>query len=113
MSNADYYFKTDDEPTIERTLPGDLEESGASVVFNMKPVVARGVSTISGGSVTVESGAYDGDEDETDVSFDFSTGELSDSGEYLAEFEATYADGEVRSYPEGRYLFIKVNEDLN
>lgn len=113
MSNVDYYFKVDDEPTITEELPGNLTLSGASVVFNMKPVVARGTTTISGESVSVDDGDYDGDEDETAVSFDFSTGDLSEAGEYLAEFEVTYDDGGVRTYPEGRYYFIRVAEDIN
>lgn len=113
MSNADYYFRTNDSPVIEETLDGNLAESGASVVFNMKPVVARGQSIVSDESVTVDAEDYDESEDVTHVSHQLDASYLSEADEYLAEFEATYADGEVRSFPEGRYYFIQVDEDLN
>lgn len=110
MSNTDYSFRTGDQPEISIELPGNLTKQGASVVFNMRSVVDRGATAISREDATV--GEYDDDDDVTTVTYSFSQGELSDAGEYLAEFEASYADGTIESFPQGRYYFVRVTEEI-
>lgn len=110
--NSDYYIKTGDAPEISADLPGNLAESGASVTFSMKPVVARGTKTVDAQTVSVSDGDYDGEADETSVSYTLSSSDTSEAGDYLAEFEATYADGEIISYPRGRYFYISISEDV-
>lgn len=109
---SDYYIRTGDAPEISDELDGNLTESGASVTFSMKPVVARGEVTVDSANVDVPDGAYDGEKDITEVSYTLSASDTSEEGDYLAEFEANYADGRTRSYPKGRYYFISVEEDL-
>lgn len=42
----------------------------------------------------------------------FTTQELSAEGWYLAEFEATYPDGRVETYPNTDYIPIQILKDL-
>lgn len=42
----------------------------------------------------------------------FTTAELSTAGWYLAEFEATYQDGRVETYPNDEYIPIQIIKDL-
>ena len=42
----------------------------------------------------------------------FTTEELSTEGWYLAEFEATYQDGRVETYPNDKYITILIIKDL-
>lgn len=110
MTTNTYNFKTGDAPEISDEIDGDLTLSGASVAFSMKPVVARGEVTVSNQSATV--GEYDGERDVTEVSYQLSSTDTATSGDYLAEFEASYEDGRTITYPRGRYYFISIEEDV-
>lgn len=110
--NSDYYVQVGDKPKITEHIPGDLTKSGASVTFSMKPVVARGEVTVDDVSVSVSDEDYYHYDDETEVSYTLSASDTSEEGDYLAEFEATYADGEKLSFPQGRYYYISVAEDI-
>jgi len=109
---SDYYIQSGDAPTISDELPGNLTQSGASVTFSMRPVVARGDVTIDDATVTISDDDYDGEADETTVEYTLDASDTSESGDYVAEFEATYADGEILSFPRGRYYYISISEDV-
>lgn len=108
--NNTYDIRTGDAPEITEYVDGNVTLSGASVTFSMKPVVARGEVTVDSQDAVVEE--YDGERDVTKVSYTLSSSDTSEEGDYLAEFEVTYADGEVISYPRGRYYFISIEEDI-
>lgn len=107
----DYEVRTGDAPTIEREIPGNLTQSGASVVFSLEPIGSN-TPVVDEATVTVGDGSYDGEKDTTVVSYTLDSTDLSTAGDYVAEFEATYADGEVLSFPQGRYIYISVEEDI-
>lgn len=108
--STEYTFKSNDtKPVIEDQLPGDLTEAGGSVVFSMKPVGPEG-PIVERENASI--GQYRKADDVTDVSYELEESETSDSGEYLAEFEATYPDGEVQTFPKGKYYFITIREDI-
>jgi len=110
-AETEYVTKTNDSLTIEQWLPGDLREG--TVEFSMKPVVARGNVTVSEQDATVEE--YDGergDAGESRVQYTIQPAALSEAGEYFGEFEATYPDGDVVTFPKGKYYFIKVRGDI-
>lgn len=106
MSDTEYNFKTNDAGIISDTIQGKV----TSVDFSMKPVVSRGVVTVDAQSATI--GEYDGEEDETEVSYQLDSADTTDSGDYLAEFEATTEDGQTITYPRGRYYFISIEEEV-
>lgn len=110
MSKHTYTIKTGDAPKIVDYLDGNLTLSGASVAFSMKPVVARGTVTVDSQNVTIHE--YDGERDVTKVSYTLNSADTSEKGDYLAEFEATYDDGEVLTFPRGRYYFISIESEV-
>lgn len=113
---ADFNIKRGDTtPPIESELqdndgqPVDL--TGASVRFLMKP---RG-----GPTLTVD-GAADVDADPTTGRVSYSwvgpvgvtLGDTDEAGEYAAEWEVTFADGSVQTFPNSTYLNVLVKRDL-
>jgi len=109
MYESEYTTRLNDTLTIEDSLDGDLTEVGASVVFNLEPAEAAEQPSIE--RETAEVGTYHKAEDETEVSYAIDTTEL-EVGEYFGEFEATYADNTVRSFPEGKFYFVTIREDV-
>lgn len=110
MTTNTYEIKTGDEPTISDRLTGDLTQTGASVTFSMKPVVARGTTTVDAASANV--GTCLPEEDVTEVSYQLSEADTDETGDYIAEFEAVYPDGSTITYPRGRYYFISIEEGV-
>jgi hypothetical protein len=110
MSKHTYTFKTNDAPQITDFLDGNLTLDGASVAFSMKPVVARGTKTVDSASATIHE--FDGERDVTEVSYTLDSADTSESGDYVAEFEATYDDGRIETYPNGRYYFISIEDEV-
>lgn len=110
--SSDYYIQVGDKPEITEHIDGDLTKDGASVAFSMKPVVARGAVTVDKATVSVSDEDYDASEDETEVSYTLDSADTAESGDYLAEFEASYADGRQLSFPQGRYYYISISEDI-
>lgn len=46
------------------------------------------------------------------VRYDWSTGDTDTAGLYEAEFEVTYADGTVETFPNSGYILVNINGDL-
>lgn len=46
------------------------------------------------------------------VSYPWTAADTDTAGDYWAEFEATFADGTVETFPNDRHLWIKIREDL-
>lgn len=110
MSKHTYNIRTGDAPVISDNIDGNLTINNASVNFSMKPVVARGEITIDSVDATI--GQYDDETDTTEVSYQVSSTDTQSAEDYLAEFEVTYGDGEVLTYPRGRYYFISIEESI-
>jgi len=111
----DYYFKTgDDKPEVLYRVPGNYVENDSgnfTAQFSMRVVNPRGDAPIVDNSTaTIEE--YDNDNDETILSYELSQADTSNVGEYVAEFELTYPDGSVETFPKGEYIFIKISEAI-
>lgn len=80
--------------------------TGASVVFNMaqKP----------SGSVKVRRrpAIVSSDEDGTFFQYNWARGDTDTEGEFEAEFEVTLATGGVETYPNNRFIQVKILRDL-
>lgn len=99
----------DTSPAILYTLsPSDISLVGATVVFNMAD--RRGNLKINRGAATI---IDDGSATDTPtVRYAWQSGDTDASGVYLAEFEVTYSDNTVESFPNGDFIIIDVLEDL-
>lgn len=79
--------------------------AGASVVFNMVDVL-RQVKVIDRASATIESG------EEPIVNYAWALGDTDEPGQFFAEFELTYSDGSVETFPKTDSLLVQITRDL-
>ena len=109
MATPPFYLKTGDtSPEFQVTLKdadGDaVDLTGATVVFNMNDedgnqVVDRGACTL----VTAASGI---------VKYSWQAADTDEAGYFEAEFEVTYTDSSVETFPNRGYLAVHISADL-
>lgn len=104
----DFYIKRGDTgPSITAVLSdpsGAVDLTGASVKFKLRladtgALVVNADATI----VTPVQGS---------VAYGWESGDTAVAGEYLAEWEVTFQNGEIITFPNDGYLRIKVTGDL-
>ena len=105
-----FYIKQGDtSPALRATLNDPagvaVDLSGAAVVFSMKTVsgtllVDRQTCSI----ITAASGI---------VEYSWQAGDTDVSGQHLSEFEVTFADSSVETFPNFDYLRIKISKELS
>lgn len=78
--------------------------TSADVILNLAD--SDGNLAVDGETVTVE------DSTNGRVSYDWSATDTSGAGEYTGEFEVTFDDGEVITYPNDGEFTVTINEDL-
>lgn len=75
--------------------------TGATILFIMRgPVTKSGAGSIVGVATLGQ------------ARYDWATGDTDTSGLYIGEWEVTYSGSRKETYPNGRYLGIRVLEDL-
>ena len=104
-----FYLKTGDtSPALSVTLKdadgNAVDLTGATVVFNMnneddEQVIDRGACTI----LVAASGT---------VKYSWSAADTATAGYYTAEFEVTYSDTTVETFPNRGYLEVQITDDL-
>lgn len=98
----------DTEPlrvTLTRNRKGQ-DIRGAAVVFNMQPVVEGVGSTVTRGSCDII------DAVKGIVEYRWQTTDVDTSGAHRAEFEVTWGDGTVKTFPDGGHLDLVIDDDL-
>lgn len=107
---ATFYIKEGDtSPAIEYVLsPTDIVLTGANVVFNMWD--RRRVVKVSRavGSVTDDGSASD----TPTIQYDWVSADTDTAGTYYAEFEVTYADSTIETFPNDGYITIEIRKDI-
>lgn len=93
----DFWIKQNDTaPAIEAQLQDKdgnaIDISGASVDFHME-------HKHGDESDVVDAGATINDASSGKVQYNWQTGDTSTPGDYLAEWEVTYSDGSIESFP--------------
>ena len=116
---ADFYIKQgDDRPPLQATLEDGLgnrvDIDGADVLFIMRfirdPDTGR-----RPGPVLLSSPANNdqaGEATKGDVSYDWSPGDTDIAGGYRAEWEVTFQDGGVETFPDYKHLRIAIIDEL-
>lgn len=90
----------DTDPALRYALhPETVDLSGASVVFNMVGQIVRAPARIVTASPPV-------------VEYAWQAGDTDEAGRKSAEFEVTYADGAVGTFPNADHLVINIVPDL-
>ncbi len=95
MTHVRFYIKQNDtSPALQVTLKdGDgnaVDVTGATTVFSMSVGGVTKVSEQSVTAVTAASGI---------VKYDWQAGDTGTVGNYLGEFEVTFGDGTIQTYP--------------
>lgn len=92
--------RNDTAPALRYALlPDTVDLTGAAVVFNMRGGPVRAAATV----VTVNPPV---------VEYPWQASDTQKEGVYLAEFEVTYADGAVETFPTTNDLIVKIVPDL-
>ena len=84
-------------------LPASVK--GASVVFSMRvqPAVA---TMVDRASVTVN------DASAGDIQYDWTAANTNTADVYEGEFQVTYADSSIQTFPNDSYLLIDIKDDV-
>ena len=107
---ATFYIKEGDtSPAIEFALtPTDILLTGASVVFSMWD--RRGTIKVNRQAATITD---DGSATDTPtVQYDWASADTDTAGTYYAEFEITYADTTVETFPNNGFITIQITKDI-
>lgn len=116
-SVADFTIKTHDTaPFIEQTLldwegnPVDI--GGADVIFNL--VTFGEVGTVVLSEIANNDQVSDGSDGTRGyVSYEWQDGDTATKGAYVAEWEVTFTDGEVQTFPSDQpHVRIWIEQDL-
>jgi len=104
-----FYIKQNDtSPAMLATLQdanGDaVDITAASVRFHLRPISSQTV-TVDGAATIVT--ALDGL-----VRYDWQAADTSTVGSYQAEFEVTYADSTVETFPNDGYIRVEIISDI-
>jgi hypothetical protein len=103
-----FYIKQNDtQPRMLATLKdGDenvIDLTDATVRFHMRAVGGAVVTDAAAVVVTAASGL---------VRYDWSASDTEDTGSYQAEFEVTYADGTIETFPNNGYIRVQIGDDI-
>ena len=100
--------QNDTSPSLQALLKdadrNPIDLTGASVRFHMKAV---------GGAVKVDAAMTVVDQDNGVVQYDWVTGDTDTVGTYNVEFEVTYSDGAIETFPNKGNLTVNVTKELN
>lgn len=104
-----FYIKQNDtSPAIQATLKDvdgvAVNLAGATVRFHMRK---QGATTAK-----VDAAAVIVDDAEGIVRYNWTAADTNTVGTYQAEFEVTYTDNTVETFPNAAYLKVKVVDDI-
>ena len=90
---------------LENAAGNPVDLSGASARFHMKKYGASSLKVYAGADIT--------DEDNGRVEYSWSLLDTDEAGTYYGEFEITYGDGTVETFPNSGYFTVIIQEDLD
>jgi hypothetical protein len=103
--------RNDTAPVLRRQLvdgngdPADL--TGAEVLFNMRPS-RKGLELVIDGVAC----SIDVDPTTGFATYEWVPADTETAGRYLAEFQVTFVNEKVETFPNDSYIRIKIVEDL-
>lgn len=104
---AFYIKQNDTSPGIETILQAEdgtvIDLTGCQVVFHMKH--AQRTVSVSGACTVV-------DENGGRVRYDWQAGNTATAGWYRGEFQVTYTDGKIETFPNDGSVWISVEAEI-
>jgi hypothetical protein len=104
MSSVFKLKRNDTSPAILYQLDRAVNLGSATVVFNMKEPDGTIVVNRAAGSVHSS--------DPPVLRYDWDAADSATKGAFLAEFEVTYADGSVETWPNEDFIEVAIDEDI-
>jgi len=108
MDDSFYIKEGDTSPALRYTLaPAPIDLTGATARFSMRvrgqitPMINRVAATI----VSPTTGGV--------VQYDWQAGDTATAGFYDAEFEVTYADASVETFPNRGFIPVLIDGDIS
>lgn len=117
MPVPDFEIKTGDSAshvfaTLEDANGDPVDIQGASVMFKMGPL-SGGTLTVAGLAVNDQNGAGTVDGSTGNVQYRWGgTSAIPSADWYRAEWEVTYSNGSVQSFPNDGFMLVAVRSDL-
>jgi hypothetical protein len=105
MADTFYLKRGDTSPMMKYTLIPKTNLTGAVVVFNM--TYKTGLEVVVRQQAEVIGPPEDGV-----VGYEWAATDSENVGEHSAEFEVTYVDGKVETFPNSDYIRVLVTSDL-
>lgn len=104
-----FYIKENDTtPSIRATLQngsGDaVDLVDATVRFHMRAIGST-TATIDADATVINVGGGI-------VQYDWQVGDTADVGSYQAEFEVSYSNGTVETFPSSGYIRVEITDDI-
>ncbi len=103
MADVFYIKRNDTSPALEYTLSPAVDLTGATVRFHMKD---------SSGAIKVDAAATIKTANPGVVQYDFTAADTDTEGTFTAEFEVTYGDGSIETFPNDGYITVVIKADL-
>jgi hypothetical protein len=103
---TDFTIKRNDtSPALRYTLSPTVDLTGASVVFHMQD--RTGAAVLTGYAASIVSPATAGI-----VQYDPLAAHTATAGHYIGEFQVTYADSTIETFPNSGGISIHIPEDI-
>ena len=103
-----YIKRNDTSPAMLATLQdanGDaVDMTAASVRFHLRPIGSQTVTVDEAATIVTELDGL--------VRYDWQEDDTSTAGSYQAEFEVTYADATVETFPNDGYIRVEIISDI-
>jgi hypothetical protein len=81
-----------------------VDINGASVRFHMRPISSAQVKISEDAVIVSQNGV---------VRYDWQTGDTDAIGSYKAEFQVTYGDGSIETFPNDGYIRVEIIAELD
>lgn len=107
MSDIFVIKQGDTSPSLEfALLPASVTLTGASVVFNMRRALGGVLAVNRQAAVKVTETVT------PTVRYDWQAGDTAAAGVYQGEFEVTYGDGSIETFPNDGFIGIRIVEQI-
>jgi hypothetical protein len=101
--------ENDTTPSLRASLlngSGDpVDLIGTTVRFYMRLMGSNSTTIDASASVINEANGI--------VQYDWVAGDTADVGSYQAEFEVTYSDGNIETFPNANYIGVEIIDDIS
>lgn len=101
--------ENDTTPSLRASLlngSGDpVDLLGTTVRFYMRLMGSNSTTIDASASVISEANGI--------VQYDWVDGDTADVGSYQAEFEVTYSDGNIETFPNANYIGVEIIDDIS